>query len=836
MVLRLLSVVFFIGSCFAAARSPFDESLELQHQGKLKEAREVLLSAASVFRASSDQPNRARALSLASQVSLSMGDYHSAIDGALQAAGVREGIPTDTRVAEDFNTLGLANLYLGNYETALSNYQRALSLDRKYGSAEGEITRQNNIGNVYYFQGRYTEALRAYQAAMDKVTASTSEKWNPRRRELTLVNMATLYQRLGKEQTALEFYRQIAGAPQVISPGERAQFLLNQGVLYRRLGDPIKALQLYRHSRTLFASEHHPDGEIGALRNIGIALAVDLNDLAGALQAFTEALQLAVQSSNRRGIAQANLYRAQVLRRLQRLPEAETAARLALNAAEKSGLTEEQWKAEYDLGRIAEDRGQDAAGFYEKAIAEFESIRTGLARSSLRTEFLADKRDVYDSLIALQLRQSAPDVRRLFSWIERSRSRTFVERVAASAPVGEPTLAAVQSRLSPDTVLLDFWTGPKSSATLWITASQVGVVSQPELAETLRDALSRLLQSEDPSRSLGRQLLAGVPLLRHLIIVPDGPLNALPFEMLIEPNSGVPLIESHDVSYLPAAQFLLTAKPSGKWIAPWRRQLVAFGDPPVSTVDPFGVTEQWQPLPASADEVKGIASLLPGRSQLYIGSQARKHHLLSGAVAGVPLLHFSTHAIVDEENPDRSRVLLAPDSAGTSSDYLFEGEVYNLDLRGVDLATLSACDTARGKLIQGEGVEAFSRAFLAAGSSATITSLWRVPDRPTADFMKQLYYFLAQGQTKAEALRSAKLKFLHSNSALASPRYWAAFILNGDGWNPTRRVIPWTAIGGAVALVLALLMAVLRRSHGSASTAANGLIEPVVTSPANPNT
>jgi tetratricopeptide (TPR) repeat protein len=83
-------------------------------------------------------------------------------------------------MAEDFNTLGLAYLYLGNYGAALSNYQRALELDRKYGSAEGEITSQNNIGNVCYFQGRYTEALRSYQAAMEKVNFTSSEEWNPR--------------------------------------------------------------------------------------------------------------------------------------------------------------------------------------------------------------------------------------------------------------------------------------------------------------------------------------------------------------------------------------------------------------------------------------------------------------------------------------------------------------------------------------------------------------------------------------------------------------------------------------------------------------------------------
>src|SRR5262249_54083798 len=150
------------------------------------------------------------------------------------------------------------------------------------------------------------------------------------------------------------------------------------------------------------------------------------------------------------------------------------------------------------------------------------------------------------------------------------------------------------------------------------------------------------------------------------------------------------------------------------------------------------------------------------------------------------------------------------DSRAAPLDYLFEAEVYGLDLNGVDLTTISACDTARGKLIRGEGIEAFSRAFLAAGSAATITSLGPVPDQPTADFLTQLYYYIAQGQSKAEALQSAKLRFLRSKTALAHPRYWAAFVLNGDGWNPSRRVIPWSVLAAAVAALLTIAILGLR--------------------------
>jgi tetratricopeptide (TPR) repeat protein len=809
------SLAIFFAAALPVGASGFEDALGLQRQGKSKEARSLLRSAASDFRASGDRGNQAKALSLASQISVSLGDYRAAISDAEAAAEIRRSLKDDIGIGEDLNTLGLANLYLGNFTIALSDYQQALKLDRARGNAEGEIVRENNIGNVYYFQARYSEALPWYQSAMDRVNATLAQPWNPRRRQMTISNLATLYQRVGKEQTALDLYRQLAESPQAMPPSEQAQLLLNEGILYRRLGDPVKALDLYRVAQALFGREHHRDGEISALRSVGLVRAVDLDDLPGALQAFTAAWSLAQESSNARGIVQSKLYRAEVLRRLHRLPEAERDASDAFDAARAAGLAAEQWEAQYTLGRVAEEQGRNEAArsSFQEAITAIESLRSGLGLV-MRTEFLADKREVYDSMIALRLREPDTPVPELFSWIERSRARTLLDRVRP-ANGGEPALRQIQSSLKPDTVLLELWVGSNTAATLWITAASAGVVpySVPS-----NDAVSRLLTSlegsddgwKDLSRSLGGRLLAGVPLLRHVIVVPDGPLGAVPFEVLIEPGSETLLIEKHDISYLPSAQLLSRERPAAAtWLPPWRKQLVAFGDPPVSAADTLAAAEHWQPLAASADEVTGIAHLLPGRSLTYLGAEARKQYLTNPGVEGVPLVHLSTHAVVDTENPDRSRILLAPNSPAAPVDYLFEAEVYDLDLKGVDLVTISACDTARGKWIRGEGVEAFSRAFLAAGSSATVTSLWRVPDLPTADFMKQLYYYLAEGQPKAEALRLAKIKFLRSNTALANPHYWAAFVLNGDGWNASRRVIPWSA---AVLPILAGLALWSRKS------------------------
>jgi hypothetical protein len=568
----------------------------------------------------------------------------------------------------------------------------------------------------------------------------------------------------------------------------------------------------------LFRTDRHPDGEIGALRNIGIARAVDLEDLHGALEAFSEARNLSKQSSNSRGAVQASLYLGEVLRRLNQMKEAKADLDSALDGAQKAGLVEEQWKALYTLGRIAEDAGrsEEALDDYQRAIIIIEKVRAGLGAIALRSDFLADKRDVYDSMIALQIQKSVPPVADILQWMERSRARTLTDRLAAQSPQRELSLAEMQSQLGGQTVFVEFWVGNQTSAAVWATSTATGLVRYSS-TEQIRKSASLLFAAtqgdedrwKEFSRDLGNQILTGIPLRSHMILVPDGPLN-IPFEILSIPGSDSLVVERSDVSYLPSARFLGSSKKRAeRWALPWSRQLVAFGDPPVSSSDSLAEKEKWQKLQASVEEVHGIARILHGEAEIHLGADARKTYLMNGHVEGVPLIHFSTHAMVDMENPDRSRILMASDSS--PADYLFQQEVYNLDLRGVGLVTLSACDTARGKMVRGEGLQAFSQAFCAAGASATVTSLWKVDDGPTASFMKQFYYFLGRNRSKAEALHEAKLRFLRSNSPLSSPRYWAAFVLNGDGWNSTTRVVPWSVLLFVTAAVLAMTSFVLWR-------------------------
>ena len=242
-----------------------------------------------------------------------------------------------------------------------------------------------------------------------------------------------------------------------MQPSEEAQLLINQGWLFRRLGDPIKAMQTYARAQALFAREQHRDGEIGAWRNIGIAYVLDLNDHRRALDAFDAALRLARGSSNKRGEVQARLYRGETLRRMGRLDEAAGELQIALGGAAQVGLVEEQWKALYSFGRVVEAQGRndEARRSYEDAVAAIESVRANLQAVSLKAEFLADKRDVYDALIALRLSDPTASAADVFALIEQSRARTWQDRLQPGAR--RVSLGDVQPKIAPGAMLLEYW-------------------------------------------------------------------------------------------------------------------------------------------------------------------------------------------------------------------------------------------------------------------------------------------------------------------------------------------------------------------------------------------
>ncbi len=755
------------------------------------------------------------------QGDLASGRYKVVIADGLEAASTFRKSGDLANEGRALTGVGLAQLYSGDYPGAFDHFTQALNLARDTGNVEAEITRLNNLGTVLYYQGRYSDAMARYQQAMQRVKAFPNEKWNASRRQFTQANIAILYQTLGQFDRALGIFSELLKVQRALPPREEAQLLANAGTLRRRLGDPAKALETYRSAQALYKKAAHRDGEIAVLNNIGIVQAMDLSDFKAATASFTTALQLADKSGDRPLIVHARLYRGETLYRAGRLDESLVDFQVAADTAAALGELEERWKAIYGLARIASDRHETAKAdrLLSEAVGLIESLRAGLATSSLRSDFLADKRDVYDALI-----QHTSDPATVFHYMEQSRARNLRDRVLPAQP---RSLKEVATSLAPDTVVLEYWLGQTAAAVLWISRSDTGLRridfttgernSIPAVAAILADPHDSSWRNT--LRPIANRLLSGIrPLetatIQRVIVVPDGLLARMPFETLPFDDSRL-LIERFTVSYSPSAA-MLTTRRSRTRLWPWQRTLNGFADPAPGT-GTSGVeltsARAWPRLPQAAREVTGIADILGGKPETHIGPEARKA-FLEGAPEP-PILHFATHAYADMQDPDRSYILLAPSSPSQQFDYLFLKEVYELPLSTTGLVTVSACQTDTGKLIRGEGVESFSRAFLGAGAGSVVTSLWRVGDTATAELMLRFYTGLAKGTPKAEALRSAKLEFLR-NPASAHPAYWAAFVLNGDGDSSIPYVVGWTWFSIPAAVLLAAVFFAIRRWAGRA--------------------
>lgn len=818
MWLRAINVglISALAGAVQAASPTLDDARALQQRGALPEAQKAYEALLPDLR-SSDAAGLGAALKALSRIASAQGQYESAAARAREAIDVYRAIGDKSGEAHGLQLLAVAELYQGHYASALGLMESALALARSIGDREREIEALNNIGSIHFHQARYLEALRAYREAFASVGQAGTAPWSPRLRRATLTNLAALFQRVGRDDQALELYAELRDSREALTPSEQARLQSNLGDLYQRLGDPAKALETYRIAQKLLAANEHTQARIRVLTNIGIVQALDMADFPLAVATFSDALALAEQTGDRREATLAHLYRGESLHRQGDAGRATHDFEAALTLSRQLGATDEQWKALFGLGRLARSAHRDevASAYFRDAISAIESVRAQLQLASLKTDFLADKRDVYDALLEILLERA--DVPAFFEVLERARARTFQDRLAAA----QPTLAAVQARLAPGAVLLEYWVGQRGAAVLWTTREAAGIASLPAVVPDLAEISSLLSEASTgttdgwkrPAARIGPRLLGGIPALRqpntsHLIVVPDGALGGIPFELL-DPGTGLLIVERFDVSYLPSAAVLLRepSRPARSWALPWSRQLVSFAAPRIQPASrgpgmELGGAELTNPLPASAEEAHAIARACPGRAQLFLGNENLKKHLMDGAAAGVPLLHLATHAVADMATPERSRILFSPAREQDGVDYLFLKEVYDLDLRGVDLATLSACDTERGKLVRGEGPYAFSRALLSAGARAAVTTLWRVADEPARDFMAQLYLELNRGKPKAEALRVAKLRFLNSGTALRHPRYWAAFILTGDGFSPIPRVLSWSTLLGLAGVVL----------------------------------
>jgi CHAT domain-containing protein/Tfp pilus assembly protein PilF len=317
---------------------------------------------------------------------------------------------------------------------------------------------------------------------------------------------------------------------------------------------------------------------------------------------------------------------------------------------------------------------------------------------------------------------------------------------------------------------------------------------------------------------------------KRWLIVAHGPLLHVPFAALPEPmfspaKTQAPVIAKHEIICLPSASVLATLRRERPARTAHLKEAMILADPvfnredervtgkrldkpqpadknsavlPVESSDNLTRSAQdvdlfrdgqlyLARLPFSRREAEAISAVIPARKfRMALDFDASRKLAVSNELAKYRVVHFATHALVNDKHPDLSGLVLSlVDERGQPQQgFLDLQDIYNMNL-AADLVVLSACDTALGKQIDGEGMIGLTRGFMYAGARGVIGTLWKVEDSATAKFMQQFYRAMEQNRmSPAQALRHAQLA-LWEEKHWAAPYYWAAFTLQGD-WRQER--------------------------------------------------
>jgi CHAT domain-containing protein len=425
-----------------------------------------------------------------------------------------------------------------------------------------------------------------------------------------------------------------------------------------------------------------------------------------------------------------------------------------------------------DLARLAlNGRGSITAEQHRAAIAALEKQkeRVESAISQHNAEFRARALPVTLEAIQAAIPAGA-------ALVEYAVFRPFDPKAASNAEAyGPPRYAAY-------VIVGD---GPPRGFDLGAAAAIDEAVDRlrPALRDPRRSDVEALARVVDAQVFAAVRRAAGTA--SRLLISPDGALNLIPFETLVD-GKGRPALERYAITYLSTGRDLLrmaVARPRRN--APLIVADPAFGAP-ASTA---GSAPYFAPLPGTAQEAGEIRGMFPDAAVLS------RDHASKAGLAGVPapeILHIASHGFFLQdagiENPLlRSGLALAgandPSRQGGGG-ILTALEAANLDLWGTRLVTLSACDTGLGAVRNREGVYGLRRAFVLAGAETLVMSLWPVSDYVTRQMMSDYYRGLTKGLGRGEALRNAQ-RALRAQSSRRHPFYWASFIQAGD-WRPLK--------------------------------------------------
>jgi CHAT domain-containing protein/predicted negative regulator of RcsB-dependent stress response len=793
-----------------------------QAQNILTEATQNYNEALQIWRDLNDSAGQASVLTNLGFIDLRRAEWESGMLQFSQAQGLIDAKAEPQKMGQI--SCGMAELYNahGMPEQGLTYYERALDYFRQSKSSVSFWYATWGLGWTYYLQQKYPEALEKLQQSLTFLNDEELAK------AMTREYMGRVYLETGEYpaaleslQFALDVYAR-AGNPMEIA---RAQALVGsvlerQGQLARarrnylqaleiaeRVSDPVSAATIYHAlGRIELKTGNQQKAEAYLLHSIEITEKLNRvstsRDLRTAFygsihdryQTYIELLMTKARTAPGAGF-EVRAFETSESARARSLAEFFRATQPSLTPGIDQELAQKEktlrqlvvQKSEYRSTLLS---GKETAGSKE----ELRVVNADLSR--LETE--------YNELIA-----------------------TISKRFPAYQQITNPaawSLERIQNEViqNDQTLLLEYSLGLEKSYAWAVTRNSIKAFELPGGAE-INDAAKKLsgllvlppaADSESKlnqaAQDLSRMILApvGAELNKQVIIVAaDGGLNYVPFQILPQPSNNEPLVANFEIINAPSASILGDLQREAAQRHRATRLLAAFGDPVFnlkqiaqnSTQQTPGMV-RWRSamrdirpdrhsfdssmipqLFYAARELANLRELAGSDSLVLSDVSATRDSLLKTDLAQYAMLHLATHGIFDPDRPEDSGLLLSTTNReGQQIDgFLRLQDIYELRAP-VLLVVLSACETALGRDVQGEGLVGVTRGFMYAGASSVLASLWKVDDAATSELMKLFYTNMLQhGMTPGEALRAAQ-NSIRQDPNWRSPYYWAAFTLQGE--------------------------------------------------------
>lgn len=776
---------------------------------------------------------KALALIAIGNLKMKLGEKQQALESYRDAKLIAERIGDKTAQASVLGGMSFIYFDMGDKRQALDYLEDAARLfeinNKKWGIAEAKL----DLGRIHH-------ALGDDQKAMSSLTEALAlfKSLSMRRLEsFTLRTMGLVQSSLGDSRGALQSFQQALKLTRLDQDQRQRAYMLNYiGQVYEKLKETSRAQEYYRRALPLSRVSADPSAEAFSLYNLA-RLERNRGNLAEARRqveaaiGIAESLRTKVSSQDLRTTYFATvrdtyeLYIDILMLQHKQSQNSEFAA--------EAFVVSERARARSFLELLREGRANVREGVDPKLLTKERELSEAFNMKAARQmQLLANK----DKRAADELNKELGDLTAQLAQIG-DQIKSSSPRYAALTLPQPLKLREVQERvLKPDSLILEYALGHDRSYVWIVGRDLVAGYELPGRAEIEQSARRlyelliayQMVYGESVDQQSNRRAkaaeampaeiallsrlvlgpLAGKLQNKRLIIIADGALQYIPFQMLTDPDSSQFLLTNHEIVNEPSASTLGLLLSESSEREPTTNSVAVLADPVFEADDPrvkrtanspddsatnedlkqslrdIGLSADGVEIPrllASREEADAIMNSVPWFTGLKaVGFAANRESVVGKELTDYRIVHFATHGLINNEHPELSGIVLSLfDEEGRSQDgFLRLHDIYNLRLPA-DLIVLSACSTGLGKDVKGEGLIGLTRGFMYAGASSVVASLWKVDDEATAELMKHFYYAMfRKGLTPVAALRDAQL-VMASDKRWQSPYYWAGFVIQG---------------------------------------------------------